>query len=297
MTLRIMASRHSVFYSPLIAAISAGFLEQRGLSAQYSVLGRGQKSSELIRDGAVDIMQSAVSSNWKPMDAGESPLPVHFAQINQRDGFFLVGRDADPEFEWKKLEGRTVLADHGLQPLVMFKYAAKSSGADWRKMQLIDAGTPDEIRQAFRKGKADYAHLQAPAPQQLEADGVGHLLVSVGESMPPVAFSSLCCSRDFVRTETWRSFLEAFRQAREWVRSAPPEEVAAKEASFFPEFSIPVLAASIRRYQGVGNWQGGIEIPRDLYEQAQCVFESAGELKRRHPYEEVCLTGASQASS
>ena len=295
MTLRIMASRHSVFYSPLIGAIGGGYLEHRGIAAEYSVLGKGQKPSALIREGAVDIMQSAVSSNWKPMEAGEAPLPVHFAQINQRDGFFLIGRESDPGFAWKKLEGRIVLADHGLQPLAMFKYAAKSNGVDWRKIQLNDVGGPDEIRRAFREGKAEYAHLQAPAPQQFEADGVGHVVASVGESMPAVAFSSLCCSRDFVGTEIWRTFLEAFRQAREWVQSAPAEDVAEKEARFFPEYSIPVLAAAVRRYQRVGNWQGDVEIPRDLYQQALNVFESAGEIKRRHPYEEVCFVAASHA--
>jgi len=83
MPLRIMASRHSVFYSPLIATIAAGFLERHGLAAEYAILAKGRRSSALLRDGSVDIMQSAVSANWKPMEQRESPLPVHFAQINQ----------------------------------------------------------------------------------------------------------------------------------------------------------------------------------------------------------------------
>ena len=90
MQLRIVASRHSAFYSPLIACIGAGFLEKEGFDPSYGVLEKGQRSQDLIRDGAADVMQSAVSSNWNPLERGESPLPVHFAQINQRDGFFLV---------------------------------------------------------------------------------------------------------------------------------------------------------------------------------------------------------------
>src|SRR5258705_13233742 len=112
-----MVSRHSLFYSPLIATIVGGYLEKQGLAGDYSILGEGQRSVDLIRDGAVDIMQSAVSSNWRPMERGESPLPVHFAQINSRDGFFLVAREPDPLFEWKKLEGSELLADPALQPL------------------------------------------------------------------------------------------------------------------------------------------------------------------------------------
>jgi len=290
MALRIIVSRHSVFYSPLISTIAAGFLERHGLSAEYGVLQKGQRTPELIRSGAAEIMQSAVSANWKPMEAGESPLPVHFAQINQRDGFFLVGRKPDTAFAWKKLEASTVIADHGWQPMTMLKYAAKTNSVDPGSIRFIDAGTPDEMQRAFREGKADYVHLQAPASHQLGAEGAGHVVASVGASMPIVAFSSLCCSRDFLGTETFRKFLQAYRESREWVRSAPAEEVAAKEASFFPGIATPVLGAAIRAYQKVGNWEGGIEIPRSLYEQALTVFD--GEIQRRHPYEEVCAPPA-----
>jgi len=224
MPLRVMVSRQSVFYSPLIATIAAGFLERRGLAAQYAILAKGQRSSVLIRDGVVDIMQSAVSSNWGPMERGESPLPVHFAQINQRDGFFLVAREPDAAFEWSKLAGQAVVADHGAQPLVMLKYAARQNGLEWARVSAIDAGSPEEMTRAFRQGRGAYIHLQSPDAHRLECDGAGYVVASVGASMAPVAFSSLCCSRDFARTETLRIFLEAYREAREWVRTAPAGE-------------------------------------------------------------------------
>lgn len=290
MALRIIVSRHSVFYSPLISTIAAGFLERHGLSAEYGVLEKGQRTADLIREGAADIMQSAVSSNWKLIEAGESPLPVHFAQVNQRDGFYLVGRKPDPEFAWRKLEGSTLIADHGWQPLTMLRHAARTNGVDWSRVRPIDAGNPEQMQRAYRSGDGDYIHLQAPASHQLEAEGVGHVITSVGASMPLVAFSSLCCSRRFLHTETCRTFLEAYRESREWVRSAQAEEVAKKEAGFFPGIDIPVLAAAIRAYQKLGNWEGGIAIPRPLYEQALNVFE--GEIQRRHPYEEVCASTA-----
>jgi NitT/TauT family transport system substrate-binding protein len=283
-----MVSRHSAFYSPLISTIAAGFLKDQGLDATYGILGPGQRSHVLIREGLVDVMQSAVSSNWKLMEQGESPLPVHFAQINQRDGFFLAARAPEPSFEWKRLEGRTLLADHGGQPLAMLRYAANRNGVDWSGVRVIDAGTPEQMSVAFRNGAGDYVHLQGPGPQQLEHDQAGFIVASVGEAMPPVAFSSLCASRDFLRTEAARAFLRAFRNAKEWVRQAPADEVAARQASFFPGVPAPVLASAIRSYQALGCWDGGIEIPRHLYEQALNVFESAGGLAARHPYEEVC---------
>src|SRR4029077_18173727 len=162
MPLRIMVSRHSVFYSPLIATIAACFLESRGVAAEYSILAKGQRSSALIRDGSVDIMQSAVSSNWKPMEQGQSPLPVHFAQINRREGFFLVAREPDAAFEWNKLAGQVVLADHAAQPFVMLKYAARSNCVQRTRVDTSHSRAPEEMARAFRQGRGAYVHLQSP---------------------------------------------------------------------------------------------------------------------------------------
>src|SRR4051812_10116364 len=112
MSLRIMVARHSAFYSPVISTIAAGFLRDEGLEATYDVLPAGGRSHILIRDGAVDIVQSAVSSSWRLMDAGDEPWPIHFAQINRRDGFFLAARRRSREFAWKDLEGAALFADH-----------------------------------------------------------------------------------------------------------------------------------------------------------------------------------------
>src|SRR5579862_7508098 len=200
MQFKIMASRHSAFYSPLLNCIS--FLRSEGHQVNYSVLRPGQRSYALLREGEVDIMQSAVSSNWPLREQGIEPLPVHFAQINRRDGFFLAGRRGEPEFQWKDLEGKVLLADQGLQPLVMLKYAVKHNGADWKQIKVIDAGAADKMQAAFNAGTADYVHLQGPV--------TGEVVALVGASMPPVAFSSLCCARPYQQTEGYRTFLKTY---------------------------------------------------------------------------------------
>ena len=278
MRFRIMASRHSAFYTPLLATIH--FLRDEGHQVDYTVLRPGQRGYAVLRDGEIDIMQSAVSSNWPLREQGIEPLPVHFAQINQRDGFFIVGNSPHHKFEWKSLKGKTLLADHGLQPLVMLKYAVKHNGVDWKQIKVIDAGTPEKIEMALRAGTADYAHLQAPVM-------TGEVFTSVGASMPPVAFSSLCCARSYQNREEYRAFLAVYARTREWVRNAPAGDVAAIESSLFPGIDAENLTATVARYQQLGCWEGGVEIPPDLYEQALNVFQSVGAIAWRHRYEEV----------
>src|SRR5580704_18941088 len=196
MTIRITASRHSAFYTPLLSTMAAGFLEKHGLEYTYSVLAPGETAAGLIRAGKVDVMQSAPSTNWAKMDKGETGFPLHFALINQRDGFFLFGHGlTEDTFNWKDLEGRTLLADHGSQPLAMLRYAIHYNGVDWGKIDVVNAGSPSEMTGAFLAGKVDFVHLQAPAPELVE-----YTAVSVGASMPTNAFSSLCASREFIES-------------------------------------------------------------------------------------------------
>lgn len=251
MPIRVMASRHSAFYSPLLCAVR--FLRDEGRDVPYSVLQPGQRSHALIAEGAIDVMQSAVSSNWSAAKEGVRELPVHFAQINRRDGFFLTAAASDPAFHWHKLEGATLRADHGVQPLAMLQYCIRHNGVDWDRIRVV------------RSGAADYGHYQLPAPE-------GEIVASVGASMPPVAFSSVCCSRAYQETDDYRAFLDAFTRAKEFARTAPPSEVAAQEAEFFPGIDSGALADAVRRYQELGTWEGGIAIPDELYRQAMAVF-------------------------
>src|SRR5215831_10462631 len=280
-TIGIMASRHSAFYSPLLSTIAAGFLREEGFESTYEVLAPGGNVQELIRNGKIDIAQSAVSSSWARLEKNEGGLAVHFAQINQRDGFFLSGRSPDQSFDWKRLEGASLLADHGPQPLFMLKYAVHLNGADWSKIKVIDAGGVDEIDAAFRNSLGDYVHQQGPAPQQLEREGIGYIVASVGEAMPPVAFSSLIASREFLNTDAAKAFIRAYARARYWVNQAPAEEVADREAELFPQTDREALTRTIARYQAMGCWDGGLAITRERYEQALNVFLHSGKLSRR----------------
>ena len=283
----IVVSRHAAFYSPLIATIAAGFLAEEGLEASYDALRPGQTSRELLSSGAADVMQSAVGSSWGPLDRGETELPVHFAQINRRDGFFVAVRKGAAIAGWKDLAQRRLLADHGGQPLLMLRYACGSQGLAWDSIDAVDAGSPEQMAAAFRRGEAAAVHLQGPAPQQLVEEGLVETLLPVGAAMPEVAFSSVCALPSFVNSETGLRFTRAFARGREWARSAPPELVAEKEADFFPGVTRTALAAAIGAYQRLGCWDGGLRIPEALYEQALDVFEAGGAIQRRHPYERV----------
>jgi NitT/TauT family transport system substrate-binding protein len=282
-----MFSRFSAFYSPLIATGAGGFLEAEGLAPEFAVATPERPARTALAEGAVDVIQSAVSASFAPLERGERSELVHFAQINQRDGFFLAGRAPHPAFTWARLAGARALVDHGGQPLAMFRYAAQAQGLDLAAVEMLDAGDPEAMVAAFRRGEADYVHLQGPAPQQLEADGVAHVVAAVGQAIGLVAFSSLCATRAWLTTDAARAFTRAYARARAWVRETDAEEVAAAEATWFERTDRAALARAIAAYQELGCWDGPIDIGRDAYAKSLDVFADSGLITTRPPYEAV----------
>jgi NitT/TauT family transport system substrate-binding protein len=287
--LNIMASRHSAFYSPMICTIAGGFLEKEGLTGEYHVVGAGASSGGEVATGQMDVAQAAVSASWGPLDGGSKAPFAHFAQINRYDGFFIAGREADSKFSWKKLLGGKFLHVHGGQPEAMLRYGAHKMGVDLAKVDDIESPGGDAMMAQWRDGEGDYFHEQGAFPQQLERDGEGHIVASVGEAVGPVAFSSLVGRWDWLETDDARRFAAAFRASREWVNTADPIEVARAEASYFPDMAESAIAAAVGAYQELGTWSGGIAIERDLYEAALDVFEHSGMVGSRHPYEDVVV--------
>ena len=283
----IQFTRFSAFYSPLIATIAGGYLDAEGLEPVHSVSPPGVSSIAGLLDGTVHVGQSAPSQGFGPLEQGKTPPAVHFAQINEKDGFFLLGRKPEPDFAWSRLKGRGVLVDHGGQPTVMFQYACFKSGLDYSTIKAIDAGSSAAMIEAWKRGEGEYLHLQGPAPQQLEHEGSGHIVAAVGQPIGPCAFSSLAATREWLATDMAKRFMRAYRKARAWLIATPAAEVAKAEASFFPDVSVPALTATIAAYQKLGNWSPHVEITRPAFEATLDIFQHAGKITRRHRYEDV----------
>ena len=104
--IRIEFTRFSAFYSPLIATMAGGFLKEEGLEAKHSISAPGKSAIAGLVDGTVHVAQSAPCQGFAPLEQGKTPPAVHFAQINEKDGFFLDRPRPDPGFTWDKLKGK-----------------------------------------------------------------------------------------------------------------------------------------------------------------------------------------------
>jgi NitT/TauT family transport system substrate-binding protein len=286
--LRLMPTRHSPFYSPFLAVHAAGFLRQEGIESTLRLPVEGESTAAVLRCGEVDVIQSAVSAAWTAIEKGVTDFPLHIAQINQCDGFVIVGRKPEPNFTWQELDDKALIADHGHQPLALLRWAAHNNGAELSRANLLNQGSALAMEAAFRTGQGDYIHLQGGMPQRMELEGAGHIVAYVGRSLTPLAFSSVAAPRAFTESDYLQPFLRAFAKAKAWARKTPPLEVAQTLVELFPALRIEALTVAIAACQTLGCWNGDAAIPRADYQEAEKAFLWANAIQCAHPYEEVC---------
>ena len=286
--INIQFTLFSAFYSPLISTMSDGFLKAEGLDADWSISPPGVSAIKALEDGSAHVIQSALSQGFGPVSKGETPAALHFAQVNEMDGFFITAREPDPAFTWDKLEGADAVLHGGGQPLAMFKYACHKAGIDYTKINAINPGGPAEIDQAFRDGQGRYVQQQGPFPQQLEADGIGHVVAQVGPMIGPNGFSSLAATPEWLETGMAKTFTRAYAKTRVYMNEAPAAEIARAEKPYFPNIDEAVLAKCIATYQKLGCWTPHVEITEAAYQATLDIFEYNGLITERFAYDQVC---------
>ncbi len=289
--INIMSLRHSAFYSPLLMTMAGNYLRQEGLEYSYTPNMPHQDVVKAMKENRCHISQSAVAASFAQLERNEASDVVHFAQINNRDGFFIASREQDKEFTWNKLIGKKVLVDHFFQPYAMLKFGLHQQGIELSQLQVIDAGDVTAIEKAFRNNEADYVHMQGPYPQQIQQDGLGYVVAAVGDIVGSVAFSSICAQKEWLETDMASAFMRAYRTSLHYVIDAPAEEITARlqTAGFFQEIDAAVLSQTIHAYKQLGCWQAVTEISRESYNKLLDVFMFSGLISRKHAYESVIM--------
>jgi NitT/TauT family transport system substrate-binding protein len=287
--INIQFTLFSAFYTPLIVTMAGGFLKREGLDYEWSISPPGVAAVDAVTAGTAQVVQSAPSQAFNAIARGETDYPLHFAQVNEMDGFFISAREADDDFSWQKLEDAEVVIFGGGQPNAMLRYACHRAGIDFDRIRVITPGGADAIDAAFRAGQGQYVQQQGPYPQQLEVDKLGHVVAQVGPLIGPCAFSSLAASRDWLGSDMAGAFTRAYANARRFLNEAPAAEIAAVEQSWFPEVSPEALQQCIATYQQLGCWTPHVEITPEALEVTLDVFEYTGGISERYAYERICV--------
>ena len=288
---------HSIFYAPQYAAIELGYFEEEGIDLTLVNAGGADKVMASLISGDAQIGFMGSEASIYVYQEGSDDPAVTFAQLTQRAGNFLVGREAEPDFTWEGLKGKKVLGGRkGGMPQMVFEYILKKHGLDPQKDLTIDQSIQFGLTAAaFSGSDADYTVEFEPYATTLEQEGKGWVAASLGEESGYVPYTAYCARKEFLaqNPQVIQGFTNAVQRGLDYVNSHSAQEIAQVIQPQFKETSLEQLTRIVERYKKQDTWKEDTVFQKESFDLLQNILEEAGELKKRVPYEELVTTDVS----
>lgn len=276
---------HSVFYAPLYAAINLGFFAEEGLDVELTNGGGADKTMTAVLTGQADIGLAGPEACIYVYSEGREDYPVVFAQLTKRDGCFLMARQAMPNFSWADTVGTTIIGGRkGGMPEMTLEYVMKENGVVPQVDAIVDTSVQfNMMAGAFTGGTGDFVTLFEPTATQLQNEGKGYIVASIGEESGEIPYTAFFAAQSFLdkNPDTVQAFTDAMAKGQKWVQSASAEEIANAVADQFPDTDIAVLTTVAQRYKDIDAWNDTPVMKEEALNRLQDVMESADELTAR----------------
>jgi len=289
--IRVAEVAHTVFYAPQYAAISQGFFEEEGLDIELILTPGADKVTAAVLSGDVEIGFSGSEACIYVYNAGEKDYLKTFAQLTQKDGTFLVSREKIEDFTLEDLKGKSVIGGRqGGMPEMTFEWALRQNGIDPVNDLDIDTSVAfAAMSGAFIGGQGDFVTLFEPNALQIEKQGLGYVVASIGELGGVVPYTSYSARISYIEKnpETIEKFTRAIQKGLDFVHNSSNEKVAEAILDFFPDTSLNDLTGVVERYRSVEAWPTTTEFSSDSFYHLQEIMQAANELEDTVKYEDL----------
>lgn len=285
---------HSIFYAPQYVAIELGYFEEEGIDLTLVNGAGADKVMTALISGDADIGFMGSEASIYVYQEGSSDYAVNFAQLTQRAGNFLVGRQPQENFTWQDLKGTKVLGGRaGGMPQMVFEYILKKNGIDPQMDLTIDQSIDFGLTAAaFTSNDADYTVEFEPFATGLEIEGNGTVVASLGVDSGYVPYTAYSVKKSYLEEnpETIQKFTNAIQRGLEYVNTHSSKEIAKTIQPQFKETPLENITIIVDRYKEQDSWKGDTIFEQESFDLLQNILEEAGVLHERIPYEDLVTT-------
>lgn len=285
---------HSIFYAPMYVAIENGHFAEEGIDLELVTGFGADKVMTALISGEAQIGFMGSEASIYAYNEGANDYAVNFAQLTQRAGNFLVAREEMNNFKWEDLKDSYVLGGRkGGMPQMVFEYILKENAIDPAKdleiNQSIDFGS---TAAAFAEGQGDFTVEFEPHATALETEGKGYVVASLGKDSGYVPYTAFSAKQSYINDnpQVIQGFTNALQKGMDYVQSHTPEEIAKVIQPQFKETDLKTITTIISRYYEQDTWKSDLIFEKESFELLQDILESAGELDKRAPYEDLVNT-------
>lgn len=289
--IKVAEVAHSIFYIPQYVADAKGYFEEEGLDVEILLTAGADKVTAAVLSGDVNIGFCGSEATIYIYNQGEKDYLVNFAGLTKRDGSFIVSREKIENFTLDDMKGKyTIGGRKGGMPEMTFEYTLKEHGINPKTDLTIDTSIAfASMAGAFIGGTGDFVALFEPQALQVETQGLGYVVASLGELGGVVPYTAYNAKKSYIENnpDVIEGFTKAIQKGLDFTFNNSDEEIAKTIAPYFPDTSITDLTKIVKRYRDNDSWFKTTYIEENAFNHIQDIMESAGELDKRAPYSDL----------
>lgn len=175
-------------------------------------------------------------------------------------------------------------------PEMTLEWALSQNGIDIQKDVTIDTSIAfAAMSGAFISGTGDFVTLFEPNALEIEKEGVGYVVASVGKLGGVVPYTSYNAKKSYIENneDVIKGFTKAIQRGLDYVHGHTNEEVAEVILDQFPDTSLNDLTQIVQRYRDIDSWFTTTYIEEENFNHIMEIMENAGELDTRAPYDKL----------
>ena len=282
---------HTIFYAPQYVAIEKGYFEEYGIDVDLILTSGADKVMAAVLSGDADIGFSGSEATIYVYNGGEKDYVKTFAQLTQKDGSFLVSRKKYDNFSLEDLKGKTIIGGRaGGMPEMTLEYALKQNNIDPKKDVNIDTSVAfAAMSSAFIGGQGDFVSLFEPNALDMEQQGYGYVVASLGELGGVVPYTSYSARISYIQEnqELISNFTKAIQKGLDYVHTHSDKEVAKVILKQFPDTSLNDLEKVVKRYRDIEAWPKTTNFNEESFDHLQDIMIDNGELQEKVSYSKL----------
>ena len=145
---------------------------------------------------------------------------------------------------------------------------------------------------SFAAGEADYTTAFEPTATQLEKEGAGYIVASVGEDAGEIPFTCYSATKSYMdeNSDLIQRFTNALYKGQQWVQNASDEEIAKAMQPFFEDTSLEDLEIVAHKYKEIDAWSSDPLLKEESLNRLMDVMIEGGELDEKVPYDSLVTT-------
>jgi len=168
-----------------------------------------------------------------------------------------------------------------------FEWALREAGIDPKKDLTIDTSIEfAAMSGAFIGGIGDFVTLFEPTALEIEKQGYGYVVASIGELGGVVPYTSYSARISYLEKnpELIANFTKAIQKGLDFVHNNDSETIAKSILDFFPDTALNDLIDAVERYKKQDTWPKTTTFTEESFNHLQKIMIASDAIKETVDY-------------